>query len=236
MNTCVIIMPIFNEEESLDKTLYEWQNETKKYKSQWKFDYLLINDGSTDNTINIIKKIKLRYSNVIVIDKTNSGHGASCLLGYKYGVENKYNYVMQLDSDGQCDPVFFKKFINKLSQGKDIVYGIRYYRKDGILRFFISRILSIIALLKLGRWVWDPNVPYRIFKTNTLESFLYNISEDYFLINVFLALHHKKSSISYVPIVFRDRWGGSPSLNTFKIIQHGKTFIKQLQNFKTINL
>jgi glycosyltransferase involved in cell wall biosynthesis len=229
-------MPIYNEEESLDKTFSEWKNETNKYQTDWKFDYLLVNDGSTDNTINIIKKIEQRNPNVKVIDKINSGHGASCLLGYNYGLENKYNYIMQLDSDGQCDPVFFEKFLNKISQGKDIVYGIRYYRKDGILRFFISRILSIIAFLKLGRWVWDPNVPYRIFKTKTVESFISKISKDYFLINVFLALHHKKSGIAYVPIVFRDRWGGSPSLNTFKIIQHGKTFIKQLRIFKTIDL
>ncbi len=229
-------MPIFNEEESLQKTFNEWQNETNKYKTEWEFDYLLINDGSTDNTLDLIKKIQLSHTNVKVIDKINSGHGASCLLGYKYGVENKYHYIMQLDSDGQCDPAFFNKFIMKLSQGNDIVYGIRYYRKDGILRFFISRILSIIAYLKLGRWVWDPNVPYRIFNTKTVETFISNISEEYFLINVFLALHHKKSSIGYVPIVFRDRWGGSPSLNTFKIIQHGKTFIKQLQTFKNINL
>jgi dolichol-phosphate mannosyltransferase len=196
----------------------------------------LINDGSTDNTINIIEKIQLSNSNVKVIDKSNSGHGASCLMGYNYGVVNKYDYIMQLDSYGQCDPDFFGKFLNKLTQGKDIVYGIRYYRKDGISRFFISRILSIIAFLKLGRWIWDPNVPYRIFKTKTLEPFISKISEDYFLINVFLALHHKKSGIAYVPIVFRDRWGGSPSLNTFKIIEHGKTFIKQLQSFKKIDL
>lgn len=230
----LVVMPIYNESESIEKTYNEWLNVFLFNTFFSQIDFLLINDGSTDDTRKIINDIESNHRNVIVFNRKNSGHGSSCLFGYRFSVENGYEYTMQLDSDGQCDPKYFNTFTSFLQSGCDIVYGFRYYRKDGILRFLISRILSIVSFFKTGRWLWDPNVPYRIFKTETLIEFIKIASDDFFLTNVLLAIYHKRYKIKLVPITFRDRHGGSPSLNTMKLIKAGKQFIEQLDKIKYI--
>jgi dolichol-phosphate mannosyltransferase len=231
MITVSVIFPIFNEEESIRHTIEEWLREFSKY-NNYNFSILLINDGSTDNTAEIIEKIKNEFNNINCVHNTNKGHGQSCLFGYKYSADNNFDYILQLDSDGQCDPKYFHKFIEKIESSATVVYGIRYYRKDGFLRFLISRIVSIVGLIVANIWVWDPNVPYRMFKTTTVTRFLSLPLTDFFLVNILLGLYHKKMSIKYVPIVFRDRWGGSPSVNTQSMLKYGKKFISQLRIIK----
>lgn len=227
MSSLCIVMPIFNEQESIQKTFAEWEIELNKQKYFTLYTFLLINDGSTDNTIQILNKIKEGKKYVEVLDKANTGHGQSCLIGYKYAQLHSFEYVLQLDSDGQCDPKYLKKFINKLSQS-DVVYGIRFYRKDGLIRFWVSRILSLIALVVTRIWSWDPNVPYRLFKVDTIKDFLQFKTDKISLVNVILALYHKKHNPKLVPIIFRDRHGGSPSVSTSKLYKHGIIFYKQL--------
>lgn len=221
-------MPIYNEEESIQKTFYEWQEELKLQNYFSSYTFLFINDGSIDDTLNILKSIKIKFSNIEIIDKENSGHGQSCLVGYNYALNNSYDYILQLDSDGQCDPKYLNKFIVGLSKS-DVVYGIRYYRKDGIFRFWVSRFLSLVALFVTGIWSWDPNVPYRMFRVNSIYNFLNLDIKAISLVNVILALYHKKYNPLLIPIVFRDRHGGSPSVNTSKLFEHGITFYKQLK-------
>jgi dolichol-phosphate mannosyltransferase len=230
----LVVMPIYNESESIEKTFSEWNNEFKLNDFFSQIDLLLINDGSTDDTEVIIEKIKTENKNVIVINRENSGHGPSCLFGYNWSVQNNYEYTMQLDSDGQCNPIYFKTFVASIKNGSPVVYGFRYYRKDGFLRFLISRVLSVVAFLKTGRWLWDPNVPYRIFRTDTLTNFIKIANEEFFLINVLLAIFHKRYNIKLIPITFRDRHGGSPSLNTLKLIRAGKIFINQLEKIRSL--
>jgi len=234
MKLC-IIMPVFNEEESIEKTFNEWENVIEENKYFSEINFLLINDGSNDNTIVKLNEIFRRNKkSVIIINQENQGHGQSCLFGYNYAYDNQYDYILQLDSDGQCDPKYFYKFVNEVKNGSEVVYGFRYYRKDGLIRFFVSRILSIVAFYETKIWIWDPNVPYRLFKTSTLKKFLSKSSKEINLVNVLLALYHKKYKITYVPIVFRDRHGGSPSISTNKLYKHGQQFYKQLRSIKSI--
>lgn len=224
-------MPIYNEEASIEKTFLEWHDAFKQQLFFNEVKFVLINDGSKDNTLSIINQLAREHERIHVIDKPNSGHGHSCLVGYQYAVEHNFDYTMQLDSDGQCDPRFFPAFLQRI-ENHDVVYGFRYIRRDGFLRFMISRILSVVAFVRTGIWVWDPNCPYRIFKTDTIRDFVKTVDPTFFLINVVLALHHRKLGMKLVNIVFRERHGGSPSLNTMKLIKVGREFDRQLKYFQ----
>jgi dolichol-phosphate mannosyltransferase len=226
-----VIMPIYNEEASIEKTFLEWHEAFEQQQFFRQVKFVLINDGSKDNTLPIIRGLAAVHKGIHVIDKPNSGHGHSCFVGYQYAVEQNYEYTMQLDSDGQCDPRFFPAFLEKI-ENHDIVYGFRYIRRDGFLRFLISRILSVVAFVRTGIWVWDPNCPYRIFKTDTIREFVQKVDPTFILINVVLALSHKRMGMKLVNIVFRERHGGSPSLNTMKLIKVGREFDRQLKYFK----
>jgi len=231
MKSLCVIMPIYNEEASIEKTFLEWHDAFKQQLFFNEVKFVLINDGSKDNTLSIINQLASEHERIHVIDKPNSGHGHSCLVGYQYAVEHNFDYTMQLDSDGQCDPRFFAAFLQKI-ENHDVVYGFRYIRRDGFLRFMISRILSVVAFVRTGIWVWDPNCPYRLFKTDTIKDFVKKVDPTFILINVVLALSHKRMGMKLVNIVFRERHGGSPSLNTMKLIKVGREFDRQLKYFK----
>jgi len=222
MRLCVI-MPIFNEEESIKKTAEEWLQQIRPF-PELSFVLYLIDDGSKDQTFQIISELEQNNPEVVVYSRPNKGHGASCLEGYRFATENNFDLILQLDSDGQCDPKYFKQFLEHINRGSDAVYGLRFYRKDGLVRYWVSRILSIAAWARTGVWFFDPNVPYRLFKTQTISAILpevHNIT----LVNVWLALYHKKNNrIHFVPIVFRDRWGGSPSVKIGGLWKWGKQF------------
>ncbi len=222
-----IVMPLFNEEESIERTVQEWLTAVRK--EGILFQLLLINDGSKDKSLEIIQCLAENNSEVVVWTGENQGHGKSCFDGYKYAVEQGFPLIMQLDSDGQCDPKYFNKFYGLIHQSEvDAVYGVRYYRKDGLIRYFVSRILSVIAFFRVGIWVFDPNVPYRIFKRDSVLKAIdsFKVID---LFNVYLSLYHRKyCRVRYQAIVFRDRWGGSPSVKVSGLFPWAINFWKQL--------
>ena len=227
-----VVMPLFNEEESIQRTVTEWLEELRSH-ADIRFDLLLIDDGSTDGSLHIIRELAESNRELIVVSRANRGHGRSCLEGYSFAYDKGYDLVMQLDSDGQCDPGYFRSFLDAMNSDKyESVYGIRYYRKDGFLRYAISRVLSVVAFIRTGIWVFDPNVPYRLFRSDTLSA-LINNQQNVNLYNVYLALHHRKhTKVGYIPIVFRDRWGGSPSVKVGGLWKWGFEFWREFGNLK----
>lgn len=219
-----VVMPLYNEEESIRKTVEEWLSELRAHDGL-DFELLLIDDGSKDASLAIIQEMAESNKELRVRTGPNKGHGKSCLEGYSYAHAKGFDLVMQLDSDGQCDPKYFGSFLSSMDTGRyDAVYGLRFYRKDGFIRYAVSRILSVIAFVRSGTWVFDPNVPYRLFRTKTLDSMLRKESVIN-LYNVYLALFHRRySRMKFIPIVFRDRWGGSPSVKLGGLWRWGVQF------------
>ena len=109
-----IIIPFYNEEQNLLHFLNEWNNLLKSFdKKKYKLNFFFINDGSTDNSVEIIRKNsdKLKFK---IINKKNSGHGDTCKYGYDL-ITNKnysYDYLLQIDSDNQCNPKYLINFLN----------------------------------------------------------------------------------------------------------------------------
>lgn len=197
-----IIIPIFNEEKNIYKVFTEWSKVVSRY---YKYDYkfILINDGSTDNTHNVVKKIKKPY--VFYINQKNIGHGNTCLKGYKIALQKKFDLIMQIDSDYQCDPKYFRNFL-KHSNKEEAVFGFRATREDGKLRKFFSFLLSLLIFFKTFTFVKDPNVPYRVLKSKVLESEIKKIPAKVLLKNVYLSyLIQKNYKIKWININFRKR-------------------------------
>ncbi|MDI9337761.1 MAG: glycosyltransferase family 2 protein [Alphaproteobacteria bacterium] len=224
-----VIIPVYNEALNIKSVIETWHNVLKPLEINFKF--CLLNDGSTDNTMFVLKELESQFSNIVLIDKTNTGHGQTCLYGYKYALENGADYIFQIDSDGQCDPMFFKNFLPFITPSR-CVYGYRYKREDGRQRIFITLFVPIFTYIATGIWVKDPNVPYRIMPKSVLEKFVFEIPLDFILVNILVSVCCKKySSITWVPIIFRDRKFGTPSIKNFKFIKHGFTLVNQLKSF-----
>ena len=159
MKKLAIIIPVFNEENNIEKLITDWFKEISKYYKK-NFKFIIINDGSTDDTHKKLKKIKSNF--LIYINQKNIGHGNTCFKGYKLALK-KYDLIFQIDSDNQCDPKYFKYFIKSIDH-EDAVFGNRVTREDGILRIIFSKVLSIIIFLRTFVYIKDANVPYRMIK------------------------------------------------------------------------
>lgn len=101
-NRVLLIIPAYNEEDVIENTIFEIENFKKTLiylHSKYSLDYIVINDGSTDRTSNILDKMKIKHIDLI----DNLGIGGAVQTGYKYAFEHQYDTAIQFDGDGQHD-------------------------------------------------------------------------------------------------------------------------------------
>jgi dolichol-phosphate mannosyltransferase len=222
-----IVFPVYNEEACVAAVLREWIPTLRECTRD--FVILALNDGSTDATLAELRKLEGGIPEMRVIDKPNAGHGQSCVQGYRMALEAGAEWIFQIDSDGQCDPSFFPGFWS-CRNPEFVDYGYRTIRGDGRIRFYVSRVVSIVTWIATGIWVRDPNVPYRLMHRSRLEGLIDRIPEDFHLANIMLAaLHQKTFGIRWHDIYFRQRIGGVPSAKPYSFAKHGFQLFRQLR-------
>jgi glycosyltransferase involved in cell wall biosynthesis len=227
MDNLWVVLPVYNEEDCIEQVVNEWLPMFRKASPS--FTLCILNDGSKDNTPKIIDKLATLHKELKIVHKTNSGHGQTCMLGYKLGIENKAEWIFQMDSDGQCDPKYFEHFVTK-SKEHQVIYGFRKTREDGFKRWLVSRVVTWFVWVATGAWVRDANVPYRLMHKDAIATIITDIPKDFYLANILVAvLQQKKFKIQWVNIHFRERAGGEPSVKTFTFAKHGFKLFKQLR-------
>lgn len=227
----LLVMPVYNESASIRKVVNEWFSEIENWTSH--FVFLVINDGSTDETGVILTQLQSRYgARFEVIQRENRGHGQSCLQGYRVAIERGIPYVFQLDSDGQCDPQYFFRFWRNREKF-DVIYGVRRRRDDGLRRVIASMVLRLTLLLFARANCADANVPYRLMRTTACAAAIGRIHERFFLANVALAVllrHQAGVRQGTVSIHFRERYGGEPSVPLGKFATRALEMVRQLRD------
>lgn len=230
----VVVIPVYNEAENIEAVVAEWSSVFAGLGIGHQF--LLINDGSKDGTLEVLRRMQERDpEHLVVIDKPNSGHGRTCRLGYSAAVEaSAVEWVLQIDSDGQCDPAYFAEFW-KGREGADCVFGQRIKRDDGWLRALTSKICKLGSTVLGGRDMVDPNVPYRLIRKETLAVAIGKIPASFDIHNVAVTFILKQIPAvrwHYVPIRFRDRQGGSNSINLLNVAHLGTSMLFDLAKLR----
>ncbi len=230
MPELALVIPIYNESANIGALLAEWENALSAAGVDYRF--IALNDGSTDNTAEVLATAARALGDRIeVINKTNSGHGRTCRFGYDHAIAAGYPWILQIDSDGQCDPVYFAAMWNARHDA-DCVFGLRVTRDDGLARALISRGVRLSTFLLTGRDLRDANVPYRLMRREVLERALRRVPPDFDIHNVALTLALKRDPAvrwHYEPIRFRDRQGGTNSINVPKIFKMGWNMLRALR-------
>jgi glycosyltransferase involved in cell wall biosynthesis len=232
----MIVVPVYNEESSVGGVVEEW---TQKFASLGvDYELLLLNDGSSDLTGDVIDGLARRDRRIRVIHKNNTGHGQTCLHGYRLAVSENFGWIFQIDSDGQCDPQFFAEVWRRRTSAL-AVFGKRVHRDDGRARILISRCVRWTVLMAAGVAVPDPNVPYRLIRSDVLRVAIQGFPADFGLANILLAAILQKglrSRLAYVDIGFRRRQGGTASVKWFKFASEAVKLIAALrQNREQLN-
>ncbi len=226
-----IVIPAYNEQDNIKQVVTEWYPIVEKHGNDSRL--VVIDDGSTDDTFAILRKMTQSMPQLTALTKPNGGHGATVMYGYKYALDNGADYVFQTDSDGQTLPSEFEPFW--ISRNKyDITIGYRNKRRDGLSRIFVTRILRLVVYICFRVYVLDANTPYRLMSADTLRENLSFIPDDFFLTNVALSAIYKKrrQKVHFIPISFRPRQGGKNSINLLKIFKVG---FSSIRSFIVIN-
>lgn len=228
------VMPAYNEEANIEDVIKQWHPICERINAEGNVAKLVIaNDGSKDNTYNIMQQLQTKYPLLEPLDKPNSGHGATVLYLYRYAIEHEADYIFQTDSDGQTLPdEFWQMWENR--NRYDFQIGTRGGRQDGFSRIFVTKTLRFVVWLMFHVWVKDANTPFRLLKVDKLKPILDIIPMDYNLANVAVSAIAVRwnYNIGWYPITFRPRQGGVNSINMKRIFKIGVTAVS---DFRTIN-
>jgi len=235
-NSISIIIPVYNEEEIIEKVLYDIHNIIiNNYNGT--YEVIIINDGSNDLTGEILTHIKEKFQYIKVIEnKKNLGHGPSLLKGFK---EAKNEFIFHIDGDNQFDIRDFWKLYEYISKKNiDIIFGYRYKRNDPLYRIVLSKIINIFILLFFGVYLKDSNVPFKIIRNKPLKKLLKIISENTLAPSIFISILSKKLNfkIKELPIKHFRRKTGKISLPSTKLLKFCIKGFWELIKFKFLLL
>jgi dolichol-phosphate mannosyltransferase len=221
MSDLAVIVPIYNEEEIIESVINEWIWELDKLDIDYKiFAY---NDGSTDNSAQILEKISENNSKLIVINQKNSWHGPTVLRGYKENAPN-FDWIFQTDSDREMGPEEFHNLWNKRIEN-DLIMVVRKDRPQNFVRKTVSLASRLCIRIFYGKGPWDANSPYRLMKSTTFIDLFKNLPKNTLSPNMIISGFTAKKKIKFWehPVPCVQRYTGEVSLRKMKLI---KTAVK----------
>lgn len=211
----LIIIPAYNEAENIVKTVEAIKEKAKG------FDYIIINDCSTDRTKNICEENGYNVINLPI----NLGIGGAVQTGYKYAYNHDYDIAVQVDGDGQHDPLFLGVMAQYLEEhSADMVIGSRFIEKKGFQSSRARRI-GIVFFTKLikimtGATITDPTSGLRMVGRNVIELFSNDYPRDYPEPESVVAILRRHMKVIEIPVVMKEREGGVSSISLKKSVYY----------------
>ena len=221
MKKILIIIPAYNEEKNILRTYKEIIDYNKKNKTN--YECMVINDGSKDNTLEILQKNNIPHINLPM----NLGIGGAVQTGYKYAFYNDYDIAIQYDGDGQHDVKYVKNIVKPIEDNKaKLVIGSRFI-KDDVSEFKSTKLrrvginlISKIIKLKTKKKIYDTTSGFRAADKDVIKIFAKDYPSEYpepiSTVNVLLNGY----SVDEVPVEMRPRTEGVSSISKFKSIYY----------------
>ena len=211
----LVIIPAYNESGSIIKVVNDLRENAPG------FDYVVINDCSTDNTLDVLRENHINHVNLSV----NLGIGGAVQTGYIYARQNGYDIAAQFDGDGQHDAAYLEMMAEELVRsGSDMVIGSRFIEKEGFqssgLRRIGIRYFSILIKLMTGKVVTDPTSGMRMMNRDIIRIFAEDYPKDYPEPECVMSILRKGKKVTEVPVIMREREEGTSSIGGFKSVYY----------------
>lgn len=211
----LIIIPAYNEENNIVRVLETLKNQYGEY------DFLVINDCSTDATKILLKQFKAPFLDLPV----NLGIGGGVQSGYIYARENGYDIAVQMDGDGQHLPEYLETVITPIKSGEaNFVVGSRFIENEGFqsskLRRLGINLLSSVLKIVTGTKVLDVTSGFRAVDRNGIELFSRDYAQDYPEPEALAVALRSGLKVKEVPVQMKARDAGISSISGFKNIYY----------------
>lgn len=211
----LVIIPCYNESQNICQVVENLRAACPQV------DYLVVNDCSTDNSVEILRAHGYNYLDLPV----NLGIGGGVQCGYRYARAHGYDVTVQMDGDGQHDPAYLEAVIAPVAEGRlDMCIGSRFITKEGFQTSFLRRVgirfLSGMIRLLTGQRVRDVTSGYRACGKALTDLFADQYAQDYPEPEAILRSVVAGYRVGEVPVVMAERQGGVSSIRAFKSIYY----------------
>ncbi|MCL5772095.1 MAG: glycosyltransferase family 2 protein [Actinobacteria bacterium] len=237
-----ILIPAYNEGKYIKAVINKCIN--------YNLDIIIINDGSTDNTNEILKEFKSENKIIVINHDINKGKGEALKTGFNYIINNNYSGVITIDADGQHDTNEIQNFLNEIKNNNpDLIIGSRFQNTKGMpfirkfVNFFTSWIISSIA----GKKIEDVQSGFRyinrdVLKNIKLETKNFDTEPELILKAGWLNYDIKNIPIKTIYYPGEIKSHVNPVIDTikffklvFRSIGWKRKLLKELKNQKTLN-
>lgn len=211
----LIIIPAYNESANIENTVKDIVNNAPD------FDYVIINDCSTDNTLEICERNGFNVVNLPL----NLGIGGAVQTGYRYAYNNGYDIAVQVDGDGQHDPIFLEKMAETmLAENADMLIGSRFIEKEGFQTSRARRMgityFSWLIKLFTRKKITDPTSGLRMINSDIIKVFAESYPRDYPEPESVVHVIRLGKNVKEIPVIMRERQGGKSSIRFFSSIYY----------------
>ena len=219
MKDSLVIIPTYNEKENIEHII------RKVFSLPHFFEILVIDDGSPDGTAVIVKTLQKEFPNQLHLEQRTGklGLGTAYIHGFKYAINNEYNYIFEMDADFSHNPEDLLKLYHACAEdGYDLAIGSRYVKGVNVVNWPMSRVLMSYFASKYVRFITgipihDTTAGFKCFKRKVLETI--NLNEVRFVGYAF-QIEMKFTSWKFgfklieIPIIFTDRTLGESKMSS----------------------
>jgi dolichol-phosphate mannosyltransferase len=219
MSDALVIIPTYNEKENIEAIIRAVFNQEKD------FHILIVDDNSPDGTATIVKKLMTEFSERLFIEERTgkNGLGTAYIHGFKWAIEKKYDYIIEMDADFSHNPNDLVRLYNACAkEGADVSVGSRYVNnqvnvvnwdiKRLLLSYFASKYVRIITGIPL----FDTTAGFVCYKRKVLETIKLDkikfVGYAFQIEMKFKAWKHK-FNLKEVSVVFTDRTLGESKMS-----------------------
>lgn len=216
MNKSLVIIPTYNEKASISVVIHSVLRHEE-------FDILIVDDASPDGTAQVVREIMAESNRVYLIERQGKyGLGTAYLTGFKWGLERRYEYFVEMDADSSHNPEALPWFLKEMEKGYDMVIGSRYI--DGKIsvigwnfrRLLLSKFGNFYASRLLGLRLTDLTSGFRCYRRQALQAI--NLEKVYsngyaFQIEMAYLIDDAGHKVGEMPITFYERSSGSSKMS-----------------------
>lgn len=226
----LVIIPTYNEKENISKII------PLVLQQDSNIEVLVVDDNSPDGTGRIVEDLMVNNSRIKLLQREKkSGLGTAYIAGFRYALENGYDYIFEMDSDFSHDPAYIPEFLNAINKA-DLVLGSRYIKGVNVVNWPITRLLLSYYANVYARWatglpVKDSTGGFKCFKREVLEKIgLDNIHSNGYAFQIEMSFRawRKGFKIKEIPIIFVDRRVGESKMSK-KIVREAIWMVWKLR-------